>query len=140
MTDCMNRAIVFLLGLLIPIIVPAAVLPTLPAAPQIRTGCLDNGITYYVVTNSTEKGKADIALVQRTGTEDETEITRGSSAVNAMGALSRLPHFDAYSPYRFLSGNCIWPGSGGYVTTASDATVYKFSQMDLSRSAEMVDS
>ena len=140
MTDCMNRAIVFLLGLLIPIIVPAAGLPTLPAAPQIRTGCLDNGITYYVVTNSTEKGKADIALVQRTGTEDETEITRGSSAVNAMGALSRLPHFDAYSPYRFLSGNCIWPGSGGYVTTASDATVYKFSQMDLSRSAEMVDS
>ena len=140
MTDCMNRAIVFLVGLLIPIIVPATGLPTLPAAPQIRTGSLDNGITYYIVTNSTEKGKADIALVQRTGSSDETDITRGSTAVNAMAALSGLPHFTSYSPYSFLSGNCIWPGRGGYVTTSSDATVYKFSQLDLSRSAEMVDS
>lgn len=140
MTNCMNRVIVFLVGLLLPIIVPAAGLPTLPTAPQIRTGRLDNGITYYIVTNSTEKGKADIALVQRAGSDDETPATKGSAAVNAMGALSDLPHFTSYSPYNFLSANCIWPDKGGYVTTYSDATVYKFSQMDLSRSAEMVDS
>ena len=119
---------------------PAADLPALPAAPQIRTGALDNGITYYLVTNPTEKGKADIALVQRAGTAAEDGHTAGDGIVRARGALTELPHFMTLSPQRFLSRHAIWPSSEGYVTVGSDATVYRFKDITLSYSPEIVDS
>ena len=125
---------------LVPTIMPAADLPTLPTAPQIRTGLLDNGVTYYIVTNSTEKGKADIALVQRVGTASEDDRTAGDGLVRARGSLSSLPHFMTVSPQRFLSRNAIWPSQEGYVTVGSDATVYRFRDITLSYGREIVDS
>ena len=119
---------------------PAADLPILPTAPQIRTGLLDNGVTYYIVTNSTEKGKADIALIQRVGTAVEDDRTAGDGIVRARGSLSGLPHFMSLSPQRYLSRNAIWPSSGGYVTVGSDATVYRFRDITLSYSPDIVDS
>ncbi|MGM9742973.1 MAG: hypothetical protein ACI3ZC_07930, partial [Candidatus Cryptobacteroides sp.] len=119
---------------------PAADLPVLPSASQVKTGFLDNGIAYYIVTNPTEKGRADMSLVQKGGYGDEDEASAGSSAVNAMAALTDLPHFMTYSPYKFLTRNCIWPGKDGYVSVKSDATIYNFRHLDLSRSQEMVDS
>ena len=124
----------------IPIIVPAADLPVLPTAPQIRTGLLDNGVTYYIVTNSTEKGKADIALVQRGGTASEDSSTAGDGIVRARGSLAGLPHFLSLTPQRYLSRNAIWPSAGGYVTVGDDATVYRFRDITLSNSPDIIDS
>lgn len=118
----------------------AADLPSLPPSSVIQTGVLDNGIAYYLVTNTLEKGKTDIALVQRGGFADETQFTAGSSAVNAMGSLAVLPHFRSNTPFGFLSRNCIWPDSHGYVAVYSDATVYKFTNLEFSRSKDIVDS
>lgn len=125
---------------LLPIMMPAADLPKLPTAQQIRTGTLDNGITYYIVTNSTEKGKADIALVQRVGTAMERGATAGDAVVRARGALADLPHFMTLTPQRFLARGAIWPKSSGYVTVSPDATVYRFEDVTLSYSPEVVDS
>ena len=125
---------------LAPTIMPAADLPKLPTAPQIRTGVLDNGVSYYIVTNSTEKGKADVALVQRSGTAVEDDRTAGDGVVLARGSLSDLPHFMSLSPQRYLSRNAIWPSSGGYVTVGRDATVYHFDDITLSYSPDVVDS
>ena len=47
------------------ITVPAADLPTLPADKRIQRGTLGCGATYYMVTNATEKGYADIAVIMR---------------------------------------------------------------------------
>ena len=93
MVDYLYRTLFFFAAILVPIIMPADGLPTLPPAPQVRAGLLDNGITYYIVTNPTERGRADISLVQKGGYGDEADTTAGSSTVNAMGALSGLPHF-----------------------------------------------
>ena len=123
-----------------PIIVPAADLPTLPPAPQIRTGLLDNGVTYYIVTNATEKGKADMALVQRAGTSMEDDRTAGDAIVRARGSLAALPHFMTLTPQRYLSRNAIWPSRDGYVTVGDDATVYRFRDITLSYSPDVVDS
>ena len=62
MTNNIYRILLTSALLVISIMMPAADLPSLPVAPQIKTGMLDNGIAYYLVTNHTEKGKADIAL------------------------------------------------------------------------------
>ena len=47
------------------ITVPAADLPSLPADKRIIRGTLGCGATYYMVTNPTEKGYADIAVIRR---------------------------------------------------------------------------
>ena len=101
---------------------------------------LDNGVAFYLVTNHTEKGKADVALVQKGGYGCETPLTAGSSAVHAMGSLTMLPHFRTNTPFNFLSDNCIWPGKDGYVAVYEDATIYRFSNLELSRSKDIVDS
>ena len=129
-----------LLALVIPTNVPASQLPSLPSASNIRKGLLDNGVTYFLVTNSIEKGKADMALVQKGGWGDENLVTMGSTSVNAMGSLSSLPHFKTQTPYKFLAGNCIWPGQDGYITTSKDATIYRFNNLDISARKELVDS
>ena len=85
MTNNIYRILLTAALLVIPIMMPAADLPSLPVASQIKTGMLDNGVAYYLVTNHTEKGKADIALVQKSGFGDETPLTAGSTAVHAMG-------------------------------------------------------
>ncbi|MBR1407075.1 MAG: hypothetical protein IJ578_09135 [Bacteroidales bacterium] len=109
-------------------------------ASQVRTGRLDNGVTYYLVKNSAEKGKAEVALVQRVGSAGEDARTAGDAAVQARGSLSDLPHFRTQTPQRYLSRSAIWPAEGGYVTVGPDATVYRFSDLTLPYSPDIVDS
>ena len=135
-----RRILFSLSALLVSIMMPAADLPSLPVASRIKTGMLDNGIAYYLVTNSTEKGRADIALVQKGGYDNETPYTAGSTAVHAMGSLTMLPHFRTNTPFHYLSRNCIWPGAEGYVASYPDATVYRFRNLEFSRSKDIVDS
>ena len=138
--NTLYRITISLAAVLISTIMPAADLPQLPVASSIKTGTLDNGIAYYLVTNSTEKGKADVALVRRGGYDMESGVESGSSAVNVMGSLAGLPHFRTDTPFSYLSRNCIWPGPGGYASVYSDATIYRFGGLDLTRSKEIVDS
>ena len=140
MTFKIPRLILCALLTLFPRIVPAVDLPKLPMAPQVRTGHLDNGITYYLVKNSAEKGKAEVALVQRAGSGGEDARTAGNARVQARGALSDLPHFMTQTPQRYLSRSAIWPAEGGYVTVGPDATVYRFSDLTLPYSPDIVDS
>ena len=126
--------------LLCSITVPGADYPSLPAASSIRKGKLDNGITYYIVPNSAEKGMADICLVQKGGCGMEDGETAGASSVHVMETLTELPHFRQDSPYDFLSRNHIWPGPEGYAEVGQDAVTYRFRNLNLSRSKEMVDS
>ena len=134
------RLILCALLTLIPRIVPAVDLPKLPMAPQVRTGQLDNGITYYLVKNSAEKGKAEVALVQRAGTAQENARTAGDARVHARGSLTDLPHFMTQTPQRYLCRSAIWPSRDGYVTVGPDATVYRFSDLTLPYSQDIVDS
>ena len=46
-------------------IVPAQTLPSLPTDPNIRKGTLGCGVTYYMVTEPSQKGYAQLAVVQR---------------------------------------------------------------------------
>ena len=78
------------LALCFPIIVPAEDLPSLPAASNIRAGSLPNGVNYYIVQNSSHKGMADIALVQKVGKADEEPRQKGSVTVAARAALTDL--------------------------------------------------
>jgi hypothetical protein len=96
--------------------VPAQNLPALQKDGAVSTGTLQNGITYYLVTNSTTKGVADFALVRK-GCRD---------TLASREELVSLPHFNKTIPYRFLSRKGIGCRPEGYMTYGGGNTVYRF--------------
>lgn len=118
---------------------PAQTLPTLPPDPNIQTGVLPNGVTYYIASNSTGTGLVDIALVQKVGKADETGH-QGETTVQVRGTTADLPHFSTYSPFRYMAGNYIWPGVDGYAKVNDDATIYRFPNLSQAVHREIVDS
>lgn len=130
----------FCLLALLPISVPAADLPTLPAAKNIKSGSLPNGIHYYIVRNPSYKGLADIALVQKTGTDSESEALKGKSVVHVRGALTDLAHFSGKSPFSYLKGKSILPNDWGYAKVGRNSTVYRFENLVQARRSDIVDS
>lgn len=106
-------------------LLPAQDLPTLKTASEVTAGALPNGITYYLVTNKTDKGMADFAIIQK---GDE-------AADSARGALVDLPYFDGKKPYRFLASNGVGYRNYGFVESAPDATKYRFEGVPVSSQA-----
>lgn len=91
-------------------------LQKLPAAGEIGTGRLPNGITYYITANKASLGYADYALVQK-GAPDED---------GSRDALSQVGHFGDRKPYRFLSSRGVGYREPGYVSYGENHTVYRF--------------
>ena len=133
-------AVIPVLMVLFPTIMPAADLPVLPADSKITSGQLENGVSYYIINNKTEAGRVDISLLQRFGTGSEDQTSRGFSVVHSMGALTSLPRFRTPAPLKYLVTNRVWPGPEGYVTLASDATVFRFRNIPVISGLEAVDS
>ena len=52
-------------------------IPPLPTDPALRTGVLDNGMTYYIRHNNTPKGQADFFIAQKVGSILEEDNQRG---------------------------------------------------------------
>lgn len=91
-------------------------LPTLKRAPEINVGKLPDGISYYLVTNTSSKGYANFALVQKGAL---------SPAVAARN-LASLPHFPGKAPYKFLASKGIGYTRDGYAVCRDGATIYSF--------------
>ena len=66
-------------ALLVSIMMPAADLPSLPVASRIKTGMLDNGIAYYLVTNSTEKVQVNV-ISKAVGQISENDVMLASAS------------------------------------------------------------
>src|SRR5574344_20786 len=97
-------------------------LPSLGIANEISKGSLPNGLTYYIVTNTAEKGSADFCLVQK----QKADVIRDRKL------LSSLPHFGDVKPYKFLSGHGVGYSESGYVSYPLDATVFSFKNVPAS--------
>ena len=104
-------------------------LPAIAKAPEITTGRLPNGITFYLVKNSSTPGYADFALVQ-------PQRERGSSP---RADLVNLPHFFGRKPYKFLADNGIGYGERGWIQNTRGATIFRFAEVPVS-SNEVSDS
>ena len=108
---------------------PAQKLSPLPKSSQITVGTLPNGISYYLVANGTNKGSADIALIQKGASDREA----------ARRPLRSISHFQHRAPYKFLADHGVGYSREGFVTVSSDATTYRFEQIPMGH-ADAVDS
>lgn len=127
------------LALLTTLAVPAQELPLLPSDPAVSQGILPNGAAYYIVTNSSTKGMADFALVQKTGTLTDS-LDAGRAVRTAKDALARLPRLNGSSPQEFLTSHGVTPGKDGFVKVSENATVFLFDNVMLSQNAAVLDS
>ena len=100
---------------------PAQNLPALQKDATITKGELANGISYYLVTNTTMKGVADFALVRKGMTD----------TLAARSELSSLPHFNKTIPHEFLSRKGIGCRPEGYISYLDDATLFRFDDVPM---------
>lgn len=100
---------------------PAQGLPALGKDASITTGKLQNGISYYLVTNPSMKGAADFALVRKDF----------SDTLVARKELTSLPHFNKTIPYKFLSRKGIGCGKEGFITYRDASTVFRFNSVPM---------
>lgn len=115
-------------------------LPVYPQDPNIVTGVLPNGVSYYIAINRTCKGLADFALVQKVGYGQEDSLSRGKSVSIAKSSLSWLPKFNGRDPEKFLVTYGMSSRKGMLVDVREDATVYRFERLPLSHGDAAVDS
>lgn len=109
-------AILFFSILLAPQVLSAQSAPSFKRAPEITEGSMPNGIKYYLVRNSSDKGNANMALVQKNQTD----------AAALAGALAELADFPAHAPYRLLGDGGVGYGPDGYVSWLPEAAVVRF--------------
>lgn len=102
--------------LLLPLIAASQDLPALKKSAAIHRGTLPDGVSYYLVPNTTTKGYANFAVVQK----------RGSDVGPARRLLRRLPHFTKVAPYDFEASKGVGYGPGGYISYPDGATVFTF--------------
>lgn len=108
----------------------------------ISSGTLVNGIHYYIVTNPTEPGLAEFALVRRHApSEDES----GSKQL-ARASITDIPRYNGQSSRDFLAA------AGAYATktetialtglaqTLDNATIYRFGALSVRGRDAVVDS
>ena len=111
-------------------------LPVLAQDPAIKTGTLPNGMSYYIVSNPSVKGVADLALVQRTGLSNTVDTVDSGDPVRiARNALADLHRISPASPQDFLVSHGAVPGRNGFVKVTDAATEYHFPDMILSKPA-----
>ena len=73
----MKKIFTLAVALAMTLLASAQMPQTLPLDPKVRTGKLDNGLTYFVVKNSEPKGQAEFYIVQKVGSILEEESQRG---------------------------------------------------------------
>ena len=94
-------------------------LSSLGKAPEITTGALPNGISYYIVKNASKKGFADFALVQQGIPSRET----------ARNSLVKSRYFVDRKPDGFLSDHGIGYGPKGFVSYDEESTRFDFTDV-----------
>lgn len=118
------------------IIVPAQTLPQLPVDSRIHQGTLGCGASYYIVTNSSEKGFTDIAVIQKDTLSAAKTRALDAALLSRMGVLPEKEGFlserEGCTYYRF-------PRVPSHRTAALDSTLlFTFAQMALSQEPQAV--
>lgn len=108
-------------------------LPPLPQDPAVRTGKLDNGLTYYIRHNETPKGQADFYIAQQVGSALEEENQRGLAHFLEHMCFNGTENFPEKGIINYLEQNGVKFGNNLNAYTSIDETVYNISNVPVNR-------
>lgn len=140
MKEMLIRSVAVLSALLLSITMPAQDIPSLPSDKAVTSGVLPNGMAYYLVSNKASLGRADFALVQKTGTDNRVDTSALDPLHVAKSALTSLQRINGTSPQTFAIRQGAMPSKDGFVTVGPDATIFRFDGIQVGRGQEVVDS
>ncbi len=104
-------------------------IPSLPLDPEIRTGVLDNGMTYYVRHNDTPKGQADFYIAQKVGSILEEDHQRGLAHFLEHMCFNGTQNFPGKGIINWLETKGVKFGQNLNAYTGVDETVYNISNV-----------
>ena len=137
MTNRLKYVLFSLALVLSSISVPAADLPTLPVDKRIIKGTLGCGATYYMVSNTSVKGYADIAVIRRDeAPSQEARRSLRSDFFSRMGVSpgpeGYLSDYDGSSVFRYRHVAFHNPA------VLDSTLLYTFSQMSRSKAEQAI--
>lgn len=111
----------------------AMALNPLPKDPDVRTGTLPNGLTYYLRHNNVPAAQADFYLAQRVGSVNETESQRGLAHFLEHMCFNGTRHFPGNSLITYLESLGVKFGANLNAYTSTDETVYNICKVPATR-------
>jgi len=129
----MKRIFTFTAVMLIAFMAAAQMPQKLPLDPKVRSGVLENGLTYYVVQNADPKGQAEFYIAQKVGSVLEEESQRGLAHFLEHMAFNGTEHFPGNGIISYLETIGVKFGVNLNAYTSLDQTVYNISGVPVKR-------
>ena len=107
--------------------------PKLPLDAKVRSGVLENGLTYFVVQNSEPKGQAEFYIAQKVGSILEEENQRGLAHFLEHMAFNGTENFPGNGVISYLETIGVKFGANLNAYTSFDQTVYNISNVPVKR-------
>jgi len=108
-------------------------MPPIPVDPDVRTGKLDNGLTYYVRHNAWPEQRAEFYIAQRVGSIQEDDNQRGLAHFLEHMAFNGSKHFKGNELLRWCESIGVKFGTDLNAYTSIDQTVYNISNVPTTR-------
>ena len=105
----------------------------LPVDPKVRTGKLENGLTYYIRHNELPKERAEFYIAQKVGSMQEEEEQRGLAHFLEHMAFNGTTHFPGKSMLEYLESIGAKFGANINAYTSFDETVYTLMNIPVTR-------
>src|SRR3546814_10694672 len=99
----------------------------LPLNPDVKTGTLDNGLTYYIQQNEKPENRAELRLVVKAGSVLESDAQQGLAHFVEHMAFNGTKHFSKNELINFLERSGVRFGAHLNAYTSFDGTVYMLS-------------
>lgn len=95
-----------------------------PLDPNVRTGKLDNGLTYFIRHNEKPAQRANFYIAQKVGSVLEEETQRGLAHFLEHMAFNGLEHFPKKAMLDYMERNGVKFGTNVNAWTSFEQTVY----------------
>ena len=107
---------------------------------RIVRGTMPNGLAYYLVPNSSVKGYADFAFVQRNGLAMEDSSSLGMTYLMECMALTETHNFPDGAIFSFIDDMGLSRVNGLEIEAGDYHTIYSFNDVPIGKNSSMVDS
>jgi len=135
----MKKILLSLLVILLTI--PAmAMFEPMPTDPNVRTGVLPNGLTYFILHNAEPRDQADFWMAMNVGSLQEQEHQRGMAHIVEHMAFNGLRNFPDRTLFEFLEGIGVRFGFNLNARAGFEETSFRVSQVPVNLRPGIVDS
>ena len=105
-------------------------LPPIPLDPAVRTGKLDNGLTYYIRHNEWPEKRCDFYIAQKVGSMQEEDDQRGLAHFLEHMCFNGTSHFPGDALKQYLERIGVKFGENLNAYTSFDETVYNINNVN----------